>query len=468
VQTIDRETYELWRALEMDEGGDSLLDYVPHLSPNFLRPTHLKPVADVLARIKRGEQVFACLSVPPRHSKTELFIHAVPWFFQDRPDMQIAYAAYGMHFAKKKSRRMRAMTRRAGIPLASDSQGVEQWHTAADGYVLATAIEGGEFTGQGANLLIVDDPYKSRAHAESGVWREKVSEWFSDTAWSRMEPGASIVVMHTRWHVDDLIGELIQEQRVPWEYINLPAIREVDGEEVALWPERWPLEELRLKRRGTTEYNWWSNYMGQPRPRGGAVFGEPSYWTAADSVLRRPYRLVIACDPAATKKTHADHSAIVVLAATGHGEGQIVDVLHVERHQVGIPALCRRLVEVARVWGARGAAPIVVEAVAGFKGVPQVLKEIAPQLRIIEVTPTQDKFTRAQPVADAWHGGRVRVPAKDYRWRGAFLKEVLRFTGVDDTEDDQVDALAHGFNFLNRPVKPRDRTRALRHRMPFP
>jgi phage terminase large subunit-like protein len=155
-------------------------------------------------------------------------------------------------------------------------------------------------------------------------------------------------------------------------------------------------------------------------------------------------------------------------------------ILHGWRDQVTVPAVARKLLELSqRFWHA----PVVVEAVQGFKSVPQILREIEPRLKIREAKMGGDKFVRAQGVAAAWNAGRVYVPldaeftewiatkgafalpvdpntnqpyvpklragvARGVTWADELIAEALRFTGVGDVEDDQVDALAHGFNEL--------------------
>jgi phage terminase large subunit-like protein len=82
----------------------------------------------------------------------------------------------------------------------------------------------------------------------------------------------------------------------------------------------------------------------------------------------------------------------------------VVDVL---REQVSVPQFARDLRAFqARNWNA----PVRVEAVGGFKAVPQLLREVDPNIRLEEIHPVGDKFQRAQGVAAAWNQGRVLVP----------------------------------------------------------
>ncbi len=71
-----------------------------------------------------------------------------------------------------------------------------------------TAGVGGPIGGRGADLVIVDDPYKDAAEAYSKVIRDKVRAWFNTVAMIRLEPGGFIIVVHTLWHQDDLLSSL--------------------------------------------------------------------------------------------------------------------------------------------------------------------------------------------------------------------------------------------------------------------
>lgn len=451
---------DLWQTLESLAGVESLLDWIPTMSPTFRQPRHLIRLAEVLVR-SQFEPVYCWISVPPRHSKTETILHSVPWRLHRDPTTEIAYCTYEANLAYTKSRRMREMAEATGVQFKKAAKSVKEWETLQGGKLIATGV-GGPITGKGAKLLIIDDPLKNREDAESPVMREKLWDWFTSTALSRVEPGGSVIVCHTRWHDDDLIGRIIsnfptaeQVKANPllapgWEGITYPAVDEwtdVNGvlRRKALWPEQWPLEELDKKRRLVGEYDWAALYQGQPRPKGGRMFRSPVRYDLPMIAGQsdKPYKIIIGADPAATEKTSADYSVAVVMAVTGEFNTLDFrgDILEVYRDQVEIPKFVARLRDLAIKWGA----PIAVEAVAGFKAVPQMLRNLDKRLKVIEAPALGDKFTRALPVAAAWNDGRVRIPHTS-DWNNDFLREVEKFTGVKDAHDDQVDALAHAYN----------------------
>jgi phage terminase large subunit-like protein len=425
--------YELWRMMETLAGGESILSFIPRVSPRYTTPYHLRPVCDALARARTGG-VKICLSVPPRFGKTETILHSLAWRLQldNLPETEIAYITYEANLARAKSLKVQEMAMRANMRLGKSSAGHE-WFTAGGAVVRATGV-GGPLTGNGARLLVIDDPLKNREEAESPVIREKIWDWFTSTAMTRVEPGGSVIVLHTRWHDDDLIGRLEEGMAGDdWEFVNIPAVLD-EGlvSQRSLWPERWPLEELLGKRRLVGEYDWSSLFMGQPRPKGGRLFKDPARYDLHDPTGKF---YVVGCDPAATESTASDYSVICVMATSGRPGTleQRVEIVDVWRGQVEIPALVKRLKATAQEWGPPGlGAPVIVEGVGGFKAVPQMLRDIDRKVRILAVSPTTDKFVRAQACAAAW----VRP----------FVNEVTKFTGVKDKKDDQVDAMVHAFN----------------------
>lgn len=430
-------------AWETAAGVDSLVEYVPRITKQWTAPWHLAPIAELFVRAEY-EPVRATVSVPPRHGKTELLIHAVPWWLSRHPRDVLAYVSYSGDLAQTKSKRSMDLARFAEVAMRSDVARASEWRTSSGGGMLATGI-GGPLTGHGANILIIDDPIKNREEAESPTVRRRNWEWFTSTGLTRIEPGGSCIIVHTRWHQDDLIGKLMAERPGEWEHVNLQAV-DVDDDESALWPERWPRSALDERKKEVGDYDWWSLFMGQPRPRGGALFRDATYYGKFPDV--EGARILIVCDPAATAKTHADHSAIVVGAGRlAHGL-PAVDLLEVHRLQVEIPVLVEYLHQLQLKWHA----PIGVEAVGGFKSVPQTLRHMDSKLKVLELGATSDKFTRALPCAAAWNDGRIRVPLSA-PWLSEFLGEVAAFTGVGDAHDDQVDALAHMYTTFAQLLK---------------
>ena len=92
------------------------------------------------------------------------------------------------------------------------------------------------------------------------------------TAYNRLMPGGSIVVINHRMHEDDLCGALLAQQAAggdTWEVVELPAITE-DGS--ALWPDAYPIEALERIRKNSQARFWSALYMQRPSPDEGDYF----------------------------------------------------------------------------------------------------------------------------------------------------------------------------------------------------
>jgi len=420
LQNIDRtvKRIERWlprkrNAAAVDASSLSLLDFIAAASPWLDPPTHLMPVIEAIERAER-EEVKLVISTPPQHGKTTVVLHALVWLLARNPAVRNAYVSYAATIAADKLALAEPIAERAGLEFVT--QRADRWVTAQRGGVIATGI-GGPLTGEPVDgLLIIDDYVKNRAEAESPTYRKRAWEWFTSTSLTRLHPGASVIVVATRWHPDDLAGRLIERG---WRRINLPAI-DADGK--PLWPERRPLEWLQEIRRNVGEYDWASLYMGEPRRRGGTVFRSPTYYTELPS----EYREATGIDLAYSKRTSADYS----VAIRGRFDGERLYITEVWRGQVEAreSAQALKTFPAPRYWYVGGQE----------RGIVNLMRELG--VDIIARPASADKFVRAQPAAAAWNDGRILVP-ETAPWLSDFLSEVMGFTGLGDEHDDQVDAL---------------------------
>jgi len=408
--------------------NEPLAEFVPRVTPTYAAPNHLGDLVQILEKA-RDTEMQVVIHAPPRHTKTETILHAIAQMVSIEPHRTNAYITYSADLARSKSRKCRMLAHAAGVRLADDGNRLEEWRTDEGGGLLATGI-GGPLTGHGVSgLLIVDDPFKNRAEAESAATRERNWEWFNDVAYTRREPGCSVIVVATRWHPQDLSGKLISERG--WRYVKLPAISEHG---TALWPERFSLDELAKIREQVGEYTWASLYQGEPRNRGGSVFGDVHTFDLR-TINTTGFRSALGADLAYSTKKYADYSVAMVMAE----HAGTYYVLHVERRQCKAPefdSLVKALKQTYGVHRSRWYTNTVEEGLADMIGVKPVLAK-------------EDKFIRAQPVAAAWNAGKILVP-QNAPWVDAFVSEVAGFTGIDDDHDDQVDALAAAFDELAR------------------
>lgn len=268
----------------------SLLDFTRYTHPLYQASELHRQVAAKLDDVIEGRTTRLLLSMPPRHGKSELASRNLPAYYLGRhPDHEIICACYGDDLASEFGRDVRAVINspqyRALFPetyLAKDSQAKDRWHTNKGGGYLSAGIGAGQgtsVTGYGAHLLVIDDPVKSRANAESEAYRKAIKDWYRAVAYTRLQPASAIIVIATRWQEDDLTGWLEQQELVGadhWDKLILPAINESGA---ALWPERFDVDTLKRIRKVVGEYDWASLYEQRPRPV------EGSYFTLSDMLV---------------------------------------------------------------------------------------------------------------------------------------------------------------------------------------
>ena len=176
------------------------------------------------------------------------------------------------------------------ITLKEDTQAKGFWRTDQGGYYIAAGV-GTAITGRGTigPIVLIDDPLKDRAEADSQVRRETVKSWYSSSILSRLP--RAIIVIQTRWHEDDLSGWLLEQQAKGgdrWEVLTLPAI---DEEGKALWPEYYPIEALQRIKASSIPRDWSALFQQSPTPDEGDFFHRA--WFQRFKPDQKPARLAI-------------------------------------------------------------------------------------------------------------------------------------------------------------------------------
>lgn len=248
---------------------------------------------------------------PPRHGKSETISHWYPvWHLDGKPEDRIILTSHGGGFAAEWGARVRNTI--AENPellhtrLAADARRADRWKTTRGGGMVTGGVDG-SINGRAANILIADDLIKNWQDAASPTIREHAWNWWLSTAYTRLEPGAGIALVATRWHTDDVIGKLLarmsEKDGEQWDILNFPAIAEWEDElgrkpGDALWSYRFPVAEL-LRIKGVLPEEIWEP-LYQQRPKLGSGVGRAyKAYTEANKreVEFNPhYPLCLCCD----------------------------------------------------------------------------------------------------------------------------------------------------------------------------
>ena len=378
---------------------------------------------------------------PPRHGKSEQNTVRYPvWRLEQDPTMRVIIGAYNQMLANKFSRKARRIALER-IPVSTDRAAMEEWETLAGGGLRAIGVGGG-ITGQGGNLIMIDDPVKSREEAESLSYRDRVWDWYRDDLYTRLEPGGAIILTMTRWHEDDLAGRLITEMQSGgehWEILNLPALAEENdplgrqpGE--ALCPERYSVTDLESIRTVLGIRSYTALYQGRPQPAEGAMFKR--HWFEIKPQAPEGLKWVRYWDLAASTKTTADYTASAEVSLDPEGNLWIRNMV---RGRWEWPDAKKIMVQT--MIAGNGTRHGVEKALHGIAAVQELLRDktlVATTIKGIDVD--KDKVTRALPWAARAEAGKVKLVRGE--WISAFLDEVCAFP--QGTHDDQVDTVSGG------------------------
>jgi len=265
--------------------------FLPHTLAHYLSGGLWKPydylklishtITEAIAKGNGG----LIISLPPRHGKSLLISHWIPvWLLENWPTQNIILSSYEADFAADWGRKVRNTIQehqdKLTVRLSFDSTSASRWHSTKGGGMV-TAGSGGPITGRGGSLIIVDDPHKNWQEAQSETFRQRIIDWFNSTLLTRCEPAATIIVVQTRWHQDDLSGYLLREHSDNWQEIRLPALAEVHENIPPYWereideplcPERYSKEELLGIKSALGSTMWASLYQQRPAPAGGSIF----------------------------------------------------------------------------------------------------------------------------------------------------------------------------------------------------
>jgi predicted phage terminase large subunit-like protein len=244
--------------------------------------------------------------------------HFPAWYLGRNPAKSIVCATYAQDLADDFGRKVRNQMIDPlygevfpGCRVSADSASVSRISTEQHGNYFAVGI-GGPLTGRGANVLLIDDPHKDRADAESEVMRKRAKDWFQSVAYTRLMDGGAVILMMTRWHEDDLAGWLLREHEDEgWRVVNIPA-------EPAPWPEKYPQPELDRIKRMIGPREWNALYMQTPIPGGGGEFRRDMlrYYIGSVGDGMNKYLL---CDPAGEHRKGNDYTSIWVIGLGSDG-----------------------------------------------------------------------------------------------------------------------------------------------------
>lgn len=337
---------------------------------NWVMARHLAFVTRaVLDAIRDGGRLL--IETAPRHGKSELVSRYLPgWFLGAFPGKRAVVASYSDVLPRRNGRHARADFAEHGptvfgASVRDDTSAAHEWATTRGSEFYGVGVGGG-LTGRGADLLVLDDLVKDAEAAQSEVQRDAVWDWLEQVALIRLEPGAAVIGITTRWHEDDAHGRLIERQPGRWNRIRLPALAE-DGDPLgrspgeALWPERYSAHDLAEIRAGMSSRAFAALYQQSPSPAGGDVWhadwwAESRYDVQPDGqflldghpIPLSSLRRFTVVDLATSTKTSADYTVFSTFGVAPQGRVLWLDCV---RRRMEGPEILPGLAATMSRWG---------------------------------------------------------------------------------------------------------------------
>lgn len=428
-------------------GRRRLMDFSFCVNPSYQYSKHLEFLAETLEKVECGEIKKLMIFFAPRHGKSEMTSCNFPaWYLGRNPDKRIIHASYSDSLSNEWSRRTRDVVEdeiyRAifGISTDKDTRAVDNWRmNGRRGGMLSLGV-GGSATGHGADLFIIDDPVKNSQEAESETYRTRVYDWYKSVARTRLEPGASIILMMARWHQNDLAGAILAEDP-DWTVINLKAIageNDPMGREVgeALWPERFDADALSKIKSDIGSRFWNALYDGEPVDPEGAIIKR--HWIQMYETLPLKTKRSGGIDTATSKKTSADNMALVEVCRDKDGFLYVDDVF---LDKVSVTDFAKF---VSRTHKERRFLRINLEANNAGEAVKQRIVEVGQEEKthppIHAITTDTDKVVRVIEFQHMIENGTIKFKSGNPRV-AKLIDHLCAFDGRDGADDDDVDAL---------------------------
>lgn len=414
-----------------------------------------------LEALERGDITRLMVLMPPGSAKsTYASTLFVAWYMARNPSHALIAASHTAELAERFGRRVRNLmvehSETLGISVAADNAAAGRWETTKGGEYFAAGV-GGSVTGRRADLCIIDDPVKSRQDADSEIVSERAWEWWKSDMYTRLKPGAKVVLIMTRWSEQDLGGRLLDDMATggdQWEVLRLPMEAEPGdplGRTVGepLWPE-WFTDSMRRTAKRDTR-TWSALYQQSPSPETGDYFRRDWLRPVATLPPRESMRVFGASDYAVTDDG-GDYTVHIVLGVDSDDRLYVLDLW---RDQASSDRWVESFCDLVVQWKPMGWAEETGQIRAGIG--PWLDRRSRERRAFVarQTFPTRgDKSVRAQSIRGRMALCGLYIPISA-PWRADFEAELLSFPA--GKHDDAVDALGlcgQLIDYMMPPGKP--------------
>lgn len=429
---------------------------VKKFSKQNLKAEHIKELARNLMAISLDLlNKHLAVSMPPRHTKSSMVTIAYPlWLIFQNPNLNILIINNTATLSEKFGIALRDCILEYGAMFNVFLSDVKHSNSHLmfsdkDGKLYNGSIRltgaSGSITGQDADYIIIDDPYKGEEDEFTPSALQKKIDWFNRIVEQRIEPHTKLIILHTRWHSNDLIGYLEREQNDDYKFITFPAIKE-DG--TPLWPERYSIEGLNKKLSKVKERLFSAIWQQKP-------LDDTSNFFDLDSIsykgLRPDEKIIYTCrawDVSKGATLKADYTAGALMVKTDQDRIGLIELIYGQFSNE----------TKSTIFGATEKDGFDVNPIfeTGVAAAGDLLfdewKSQLPGYRVKRAPTITSKPDRATPLKNGILDHKFFIDIKDPELVETINSELKSFP--DGVHDDITDAIAHGYNFLKNK-KPR-------------
>lgn len=428
---------------------DDLISFAQAVYPGFKVGPHHKKLAKIFADVVAGNKKRVIINIAPRMGKSEFSSYLFPAYFLGKfPDKKIIMGTHTAGLSEDFGRRVRNLLETdeykelfPATAVADDQKAAGKWSTSMGGQYYAAGV-GGALAGRGADLFVIDDPHSEQdVKTNSRLAFDTAWSWFQTGPLQRLMPNGAIIVIMTRWSLLDLTGRLIDYQTknpdsAPWEIVELPAIlHENTDNEKSLWPEQWPLEQLKATKASLDPKYWNAQYMQHPTAESSAIVSRKMWRTWPSDTPPKCDYVIQSWDTAFETKNNSDYSACTTWGIFYNEEeksaAQLV-LLDAFKDRMAFPELKQVALKHYKDWEPDA---FIVEKKAAGAPLIQELRSMGIPVQEFSPSRGNDKLVRLNAVADLFSSGKVWAP--DTRWAREVIEEMAAFPVGE--HDDFVD-----------------------------
>jgi len=287
-------------------------------------------IIDKLEAVERWEIKRLMIFIRPRVWKSELTSLRFPtWYLWRHPDKRVIVSSYGSDLASDFGRKAREIVRSpeyqnvfTDTKLSKDKAEGWNWETTKGGWMYTVWVWGA-LTGKWFDIGIIDDPVKDRMEAESATTQQRVIDWYTSTFYTRrMNQDSAIIVMMTRWNINDLAWYLLEEEKNwgdKWDVLTIPAIDEQWN--AIVWPGKWDEWYIEEEKKNVSAKDWAALYQQDPIASSSNIFRLEnlryylqSDFERADGILKKEdLKNIIYVDPAFSSSSKSDEATVMAV-----------------------------------------------------------------------------------------------------------------------------------------------------------